>query len=229
MIGTPIATCSGQTVSSLKRRTSSRDRKQRKREKKDALERAEDIKKKELTESEGLLFCPEPGCVRVFSKNKWLQKHVASKQHSIPLGSSLMERAASKAAEFETFAPAPSSSAVPDYHVRNQNVPSLPGMEGDAAPFSPGWASVPWSKSIQRKSKKVVAWLQNLFEEGELTGQKTKPAKAAELMKTLRDDSRKLVFDASERLSKSQIQAWFSKYNRDRKKKQAVANALNKL
>jgi len=49
------------------------------------------------------------------------------------------------------------------------------------------------------------------------------------MMKTLRDETQKLLFDPSERLSKSQIQSWFSKYNRDRKRKQAVANALNKL
>jgi len=45
-------------------------------------------------------------------------------------------------------------------------------------------------------------------------------------MKSLRSDSGGLLFKVEERLSKSQIQSWFSAYARERKAKMAVLNAV---
>jgi len=89
------------------------------------------------------------------------------------MSSSLVERAASKAAEvlFQSFTPAP-SAGTSEFHIRNQPVPSLPGLHVEPPSFLSGWASAAWSKPVQRKSKRAVAWLQDLFEKGEQTGQK---------------------------------------------------------
>jgi len=173
---------------------------------------------------DSLWCCPTPGCVRVYARQSWLEKHRNKGDHVIPHVSSLLQRAADKAESilFASFAPPTPGSK---FNVRSTAVPNLNVM-AVSDPVKPGWALSAWSKPIQRKRQKVVKWLTDLFESGEKSGRKTKPAAAQALMKTLRNDQNALAFTVEERLSKSQIQSWFSAYARERKARMAVLHAI---
>jgi len=161
-------------------------------------------------QQDGLWCCPEPGCVRVYVKQAWLTKHLADGEHSIPVRSSLTQRAADFAASilYDSFE---ASAVRGKYQVRHRNVPTI-NISTTVPVVVKGWALTPWCKPVQRKTLRVKKWPTDLFEIGEQSRRKTKPAEAESQMKSLRSDSGGLLFKVEERLSKSQIQSWFSAY-----------------
>lgn len=141
---------------------------------------------------------------------------------SFGLGFPCLDHSHAESILFASFAPPTPGSK---FNVRSTALPNLNVM-AVSDPVKPGWALSAWSKPIQRKRQKVVKWLTDLFESGEKSGRKTKPGAAQALMKTLRNDQNALAFTVEERLSKSQIQSWFSAYARERKARMAVLHAI---
>jgi len=166
---TAMATISGQTVDAVQRRKRkfARQAKMKEAERKSQ----QDLQQVKVSrQQDGLWCCPEPGCVRVYVKQAWLTKHLADGEHSIPVRSSLTQRAADFAASllYDSFE---ASAVRGKYQVRHRNVPTI-NISTTVPVVVKGWALTPWCKPVQRKTLRVKKWLTDLFEIGEQSRRK---------------------------------------------------------
>lgn len=177
----------------------------------------------------GLLCCPSPGCTRKFVKKAWLHRHVNMGDHRILLRSSFIERVGDVVFKriLESFNPYDDSTPNPTVRVSASLSSSSATKFGTAAEraaartlhtsYASGWARIPWTKPVHRKSERVKRWLAKQFEASIWReGDRLKSAELAALMRTLRDEQGVLFFSPADWLSVKQIKAAFSWFKRKR-------------
>jgi hypothetical protein len=92
--------------------------------------------------------------------------------------------------------------------------------------------SIGWAMRKERQSNRiapdVIAWLNELFEDGENTGRKINSPTAAQQMRSITANGKK-HFNREKWLNKDQISAYFSRYTAKRKRTNATCCTASKV
>ncbi|KAK3084477.1 hypothetical protein FSP39_014148, partial [Pinctada imbricata] len=147
----------------------------------------------------GLFSCPEPNCIRSFSKYGNLMHHLDVGNHSfMKKGLSLSDR------------------SIINYATKIESkVASKPQMESSSLVPNPtsltkGWA-LKNKREIKRFSENQKQFLQSKFDMGERSGLKCDPEDVSNEMRAVRNKDGTRIFSIDDFLSASQIASYFSR------------------
>ena len=143
-----------------------------------------------------LFNCPEEGCVKNFRTSKNLQRHLDLGHHHFKLN----EESRKWAQHCMSLKPQNSSYLFT----------ASSSSEEVVSDVVIGWAQTR-SKRSNRFPEQVKRFLLEQFMIGEETGRKVTPAKAANRMRSLRNDAGSRLFEKSEWLAVQQVTSFFSR------------------
>ena len=156
--------------------------------------------------------CPHEGCVRVFQRLSWLEKHLSLESCTKTLErQTLSDIAKIKYASLLQEGAAPIPNTYPT-STKDRVVSSI---------YSEGWA-LRATKKTYRFNKKQKEYLEAKFNVGQVTGRKVNPDVVAKDMRRARDEGGEKLFSSSEFLTVQQVSSFFSRLAAKRRQQLAT-------